>query len=189
MFCPRSADAEEPTTIQDHHERRIHMRSYSAESGVAVRVEEAATGGYTWIWCLKKLNGTEVCKAANKAISLLQPGSSISDVAAAFTPHATGRRGQHVFEIFSMDADDKCKNENVENEASGEDDESTDEESTESKTLASTSLTTWKPPHVETQSVLQLHLEDHHRRRCEQCSRLDIRGSMNVCGNIKMCQM
>ena len=47
---------------------------------------------------------------------------------------ATGRRGQHVFEIFAMDADNKCKNENVENEASGEDDESTDEDSTESKT-------------------------------------------------------
>ena len=39
-------------------------------------------------------------------------------------------------------------------------------------------LTTWKPPNVETQSVLQLHFEDGYRRRCEQKIRLDIVGSM-----------
>ena len=48
-------------------------------------------------------------KAANKAISLLQPGNRASDVAATFTSHATGWRGQHVFEISAMDFDDKCK--------------------------------------------------------------------------------
>ena len=57
--------------------------------------------------------------------------------------------------------------------------ESTDEDRTESKTQARTTVTTWKPPHVETQSVLQLHLEDDHRRRCEQCILLEFSGSMN----------
>ena len=51
------------------------------------------------------------CKAANKALSLLQPGSRTSIVAATFTSHATGKNGQHVFEIFEMDADDNCKHE------------------------------------------------------------------------------
>ena len=55
---------------------------------------------------------------------------------------------------------------------------STDEELTESKIQTRTTFTTWKPPHVETQSVQQLHLEDDYRRRCEQCVQLDIRGSM-----------
>ena len=58
------------------------------------------------------------------------------------------------FKIFAEDADAKT----VENEASGEDGESTDEDPTESRTQTTTALTTWKPPHVETQSVLQLHL-------------------------------
>ena len=32
-----------------------------------------------------------------------------------------------------------------------------------------TTLTTWKPPHVDkTQSILQLHHEGDYRRRCEQ---------------------
>ena len=179
MLRPGSADAEEPTTIQDHFERRIHMRSYSAESGVAVRVEEAATGGYTRIWCLKKLNWTKCARLQTKPSHCCYLAAGHLMWQQVHPGRATGRRGQHVFEIFAMDADNKCKNENVENEASGEDDESTDEDSTESKTQTRTTLATWKPPHVETQSVLQLHLEDHHRRRCEQCRRLDIRGSMN----------
>ena len=78
-----------------------------------------------------------------------------------------------------MDADHNCTNENAENEAPSENDESTDEDPTESETQTRTSLTTCKPPHVETQSVLQLHLEDDYRWRCEQCIRLDIRGSTN----------
>ena len=51
----------------------------------------------------------KVCEAANKAISLLQPGNRTSDVAATCTSHATCSTGQHVFEIFAMDADDKCQ--------------------------------------------------------------------------------
>ena len=47
------------------------------------------------------------------------------DVAGTFTSHAPGRRRQHVFEFFATDADDNRKNENVEHEASGEDDKST----------------------------------------------------------------
>ena len=83
----------------------------------------------------------KVCKAANKAISLMQPRSRTSDVAASFSSHATVRRGQHVFEIFVMDAEDNCKNENVEKEASGGDDESADEDPTEKKTAKRTTLT------------------------------------------------
>ena len=41
----------------------------------------------------------------------MQRGNKISDVAATFTLHATGRREQHVFEIFAMDSDDKCRHE------------------------------------------------------------------------------
>ena len=119
-----------------------------------------------------KLNGTTRARLPNKAISLLRLGSMISDVTATFTSHATGRTGPHVLEIWAIDADDKCRNDKVENEASGEDDESTDEDPTESKTQTRTTLTTWKPTHVETQSVLQLHLEDDYCRRCEQCIRL-----------------
>ena len=33
-------------------------------------------------------------------MSLLQPGSSTYDVAATFTSHAAGERGQHVIEIL-----------------------------------------------------------------------------------------
>ena len=47
-----------------------------------------------------------MCKAANKAISLLQVDSRTADVAATFTSHAPGNRGQHVVEIFAMDVDD-----------------------------------------------------------------------------------
>ena len=94
----------------------------------------------------------EVCKAANKAISLLQVDSRTADVAATFTSHAPGNRGQHVVEIFAMVVDDAW----------------------------TTTLTTWEPPRVEeTQSMLQLHLEDNYRQRCEQCVRKDLRGSMN----------
>ena len=79
-----------------------------------------------------------------------------------------------------MDADDNCITmKNVDKEASGEDDKSTDEDPTETKTQTLTTLTTSKPPHAEIQSVLQLHLADDNRRRCEQCIRLDIRSSMN----------
>ena len=105
------------------------------------------------------LNETKVSKAANTAISLLHTGSRTSDVAATFTSHAPRRRRQRVFELFAMDAVDSCKN-RMEHEASGEDDESADEDPTESVTQTRTTLTTWKPLHVETQSVLQLHLEE-----------------------------
>ena len=100
-------------------------------------------------------------------------------MAATATSHATGRRRQHVVENSVMDADDNRNNANVENEASSEDDESTDEDPTESNTPTRTLLTTWKPRHVETQSVLQLPLEDDDRRQCEHCVCLDIPGSMN----------
>ena len=51
---------------------------------------------------------------------------------------------------------------------------------TETRKESTTTLATWKPPHVEnTPSILQLHQEDDSRRRCGQCIRLDIRGSMN----------
>ena len=88
-------------------------------------------------------------------------------------------RGQHAFETFAMEDDDACKMKKVENEASPDDDESADEDRTESKTQAITTLNTWKPPFVETQSTLQLHLDDDCRRRCEQGIRLGIRGSIN----------
>ena len=81
---------------------------------------------------VSKAEWDTVCKVANKAVSLLLHGSRTSDVAATFTSHATGWRGQHVVDIFAMDADDNCKT--VENEASVEDDESTYEDPTESKT-------------------------------------------------------
>ena len=48
----------------------------------------------------------KVCEAAKKAISLLQPGSRTTDVAAMFTSFATGERGQHGVDIFAMDSDD-----------------------------------------------------------------------------------
>ena len=51
----------------------------------------------------------KVCKAANKAMSLLLPGSKTADVTATFTSHATGERRQHVVELFATDVDDDCK--------------------------------------------------------------------------------
>ena len=53
---------------------------------------------------------------ATKDTLLLQPGSRTADVAATFTSHATGQRGQHIVDIFAMDVDDNCKD--VENEMS-----------------------------------------------------------------------
>ena len=79
------------------------------------KLQQGATRGTG----VPKVEGDKVCKASNKATSLLQPGGRIVHVAATFTSHATGRSGQHVFEIFAMDADDNCKDENVEHEASG----------------------------------------------------------------------
>ena len=58
----------------------------------------------------------KVCTAANKAISLVQRDNRTSGVTAMFTSHATGRRGQHVFEIFAVSAGDKGDNKPVENE-------------------------------------------------------------------------
>ena len=49
-----------------------------------------------------KVEWDKVCKVAHEAISLLQPGSKTSDVAATFTSQATGKRGQHVVDIFAM---------------------------------------------------------------------------------------
>ena len=46
---------------------------------------------------------------ATKDTLLLQPGSRTADVAATFTSHATGQRGQHIVDIFAMDVDDNCK--------------------------------------------------------------------------------
>ena len=54
----------------------------------------------------RKLNGTKLWNEAEKATSLMQPGSRTADVAATFTSHAIGRRGERVVEIFAMDVDD-----------------------------------------------------------------------------------
>ena len=60
---------------------------------------------------VSKSEGDKVYRAENKATSLLQPGSSTSDVAATFTSHATGRTGEKGYAIFAKDADENCKNE------------------------------------------------------------------------------
>ena len=100
-------------------------------------------------------------------------------MAATFTSHATGRRGQHVFEIFAVDADDKFKMKMWQTRHQMKKMKAQMKTGTELITQTRKTLTTWKPPHVETLSVLQLHLEDYCRRRCEQCIRLDFRGSMH----------
>ena len=72
-LCPRSADAQELTVDQDHHERMIHTCVHSAESGVAVglkKLHQVAGRGS----CVSKAEWENVCKAANKAISLLLLG-------------------------------------------------------------------------------------------------------------------
>ena len=85
-----------------------------------------------------KVEWDKVCKVAHEAISLLQPGSKTSDVAATFSSQATGKRGQHVVDIFATYENDKCKH--VHHGASVEDDESTHEDLTESKTRTTTTL-------------------------------------------------
>ena len=66
------------------------------------KLQHVATRGGAAEW-------DKVCKAGNKAISLLQPGSRTAVVAATITSHATGGRGQFVFEISAMDANDNCE--------------------------------------------------------------------------------
>ena len=46
--------------------------------------------------------------AASKAISLLQPGTRTSDVAATCSSHANGKRGEHVVDSYAMGVDEKC---------------------------------------------------------------------------------
>ena len=57
---------------------------------------------------VSKAEWDRACKAAYKAISLLQPGSRTSDVAATFTSPATGERAQHVVDISAVVVDSKC---------------------------------------------------------------------------------
>ena len=68
------------------------------------KLQQVATRGSG----VSKSEWDTVCKTANKAMSLLQPGSRTFDEAARFTSLATGRRRQHVFEIFAVDTDDNC---------------------------------------------------------------------------------
>ena len=75
----------------------------------------------------------------HEAISHLQLGSKTSDVAATFTSQATGKRGQHVVDIFATYENDNCKH--VHHGALVENDESTHEDLTESKTRTTTTLT------------------------------------------------
>ena len=100
--------------------RAFTRRSLASQSKLQ-KLQQVATRGSG----VSKTEWVKVCKAADKAISLLPPGGRTSDMAATFTSH---RIGQHVFEIYAMEADDKCKSENEENEASSEDDYSTDED-------------------------------------------------------------
>ena len=79
---------------------------------------------------VSKAEWDKVCEAANEAISLLQPGSRTTDVAAMFTSFATGERGQHGVEIYAMDLVDDCTNR--ENESSVSDHESTGQDPRES---------------------------------------------------------
>ena len=125
-LCPRSADAEGLTTNRDHQESALSQLSPALQSELK-KLQQVATRGSG----VSKAEWDKVCKAA--FILLLRSGSRTPDVEATFTSHATGRRGQHVFDTIAMDADDNCKNESVENEASSEEDESTDEDPTESK--------------------------------------------------------
>ena len=64
----------------------------------------------------QKLNGTKCARLQAKSYHCCN--------LAAGHLQATGRGGQHVCEIFVTGAHDRCENGNVENEASGEDDES-----------------------------------------------------------------
>ena len=90
----------------------------------------------------------------NKNISLLQPGSWRSDVAAKLASHAIGMRTQYVVEIFAMDVDDDFKK-NVENETSVSDNESIDGDPIDSTETQANTLTTWKLSHVETTKTNQ----------------------------------
>ena len=120
----------------------------------------------------RKLNGTKCAKQRTRPYQCC----NLATRPLMWQQHATGKRDQHVVEIFAMDADDNRQN--VENETSVSDTESTDGREHQS-TIQTATFTTWNPPHVEkTQSILQLHLEDDDRRRFDQCIRLEIRGSV-----------
>ena len=55
----------------------------------------------------------------------------------------------------------------------------TKEDPTESKTANKIDFDHLETTTCRDTSVLQLHLKDDFRRRCEQCIRLDIRGTKN----------
>ena len=110
----------------------------------------------------RKLNGTKCARLENKTVSLLQPGSRTPDVAATITSPATGRRRQHVVEIFAMDVDDNFQTCGKRGIGRGRRKHRCRPDRFEKRTAAT--LTTWKTPPVETQSILQ-----HHFCRCEQC--------------------
>ena len=140
---------------------------HSAESGVAVRVEEASTDGYTRIWS-QKLNGTKCARLQKNNITVATWQQDLmwqrSPRTRLVGEDKTSLKFSHwmLMTIAKMNCG------------------KTKHQVKTTKAQMKTRLATWNPPpHVDTQSVLQLHLEDDYLRRCEQCIRLDIRGSMN----------
>ena len=94
---PRREDAEVLTTSRGRRERRLDL--HSIEYCVAVRVVEVATCGCTRM-DLRELD--KVCKAADMAVSdcSLVPGQQMWQQ--RFCPHVTGKKGEHVVEIFAL---------------------------------------------------------------------------------------
>ena len=79
-------------------------------------------------------------------------------MAAKFSSHATGKSGEDVVEISTMDVDDDC--ENVENETSISENESTAGNLKKPTTIMTTTLPACQRPQAKrTSSILQLHLE------------------------------
>ena len=94
---PIREDAEVLTRSRGRQERRRDV--HSIEHCVAVRVAEIATCGCTRI-NLRELD--KVCEAADVAISdcSLVPGQQMWQQ--RFFAHVTGKRGEHVVEIFAL---------------------------------------------------------------------------------------
>ena len=141
MLCPRSADAEEFTTNQGHRERMIHLRSFTWVQRCSQsfkKLQQVATRDLV----SQKLNGTKCARLQTRP-------SHGCDLAAGHLTwqqrsHATGWRGQHVFEISAMDADDKGNIEIVENAASGEDGDPTEAKSQTRTIFDHLESTTWR---------------------------------------------
>ena len=86
MLCATSADAEELTTNQDHLGKK-NPPAFNQKSP-ALQSELRKLQHVNLVF--RKAEWDKVGKAADKAISLLQPGSKTSDVAATFPSHTTG---------------------------------------------------------------------------------------------------